>query len=113
VYKIRFCITATGRRLFAEWLTGLRDTRANAAIIRRIGRVEQGNFGDHKYLRDGVYELRIDFGPGFRAYYAIEGKEVVLLLCGGDKRTQTADIDRACAYWKEWQDRPKDPDDEN
>lgn len=112
MYKIRFYITATGKRIFAEWQSGLRDAKVKAAIIRRLNRVEQGNFGDHKYLKDGVSELRIAIGPGYRAYYAVAGQEIVLLLCGGDKRTQTADIDRACTYWKDWQNRGKDINDE-
>lgn len=66
------------------------------AVVRRVTRIEQGNFGDHKFCRDGVSELRIDVGAGYRVYYAIAGKRVVLLLCGGDKRTQSADISRAC-----------------
>lgn len=103
MYEIRFYITATGKRIFADWQNGLRNAKAKAAVIRRLNRIEQGNFGDHKHLRDGVYELRIDVGAGYRAYYAIAGKEVVLLLCGGDKRTQSSDIDRACAYWNDWQ----------
>jgi putative addiction module killer protein len=78
----------------------------------QANRIEQGNFGDHKYLKDGVSELRIDIGPGYRAYYAVAGQEIVLLLCGGDKRTQIADIDSACTYWKDWQNRGKDLDDE-
>ena len=64
-----------------------------------------GNFGNHKSCRDGVWELRIDVGPGYRVYYAVAGSQVVLLLCGGDKRTQSADISRACEYWQDWQMR--------
>lgn len=64
-----------------------------------------GNFGNHKSCRDGVWELRIDVGPGYRVYYAVAGSQVVLLLCGGDKRTQSADITRACEYWQDWQMR--------
>lgn len=67
--------------------------------------MELGNFGDHKYCRDGTWELRIDLGPGFRVYYAIAGTRVILLLCGGDKRTQNVDIDRACELWLDWQRR--------
>ena len=59
----------------------------------------------HKFCRDGVWELRIDTGAGYRVYYAIAGKQVVLLLCGGDKRTQDADIRQACEYWQDWQRR--------
>ena len=67
--------------------------------------MELGNFGDHKFCRDGVWELRIDEGPGYRVYYAIAGTELILLLCGGDKRRQDSEIDRACAYWQDWQRR--------
>lgn len=88
-----------------EWRNHLRDSRAKIAIDRRINRIELENFGDCKFCRDGVWELRIDVGPGYRVYYAISGNEVVLLLCGGDKRTQGSDIDRACAYWEDWQGR--------
>lgn len=79
--------------------------QAKVAIIRRLNRLEQGNFGDYKPLRDGVHELRIDVGPGYRIYYARSGKTVMLLLCCGSKRTQAADIDRACDYWRDWQSR--------
>lgn len=94
--------------LYLDWLSKLGDTTAKIAITRRMTRIEQGNFGDHKFCRDGVWELRIDVGAGYRVYYAIEGKQIVLLLCGGDKRTQDGDIHRACAYWKEWQERIDD-----
>jgi len=67
--------------------------------------MELENFGDHKPCRDGVWELRIDVGPGYRVYYAISGSKIVLLLCGGDKRTQSADISRACEFWHDWQRR--------
>jgi putative addiction module killer protein len=105
VYEVRNYCTPAGRDVFAEWRNQLRDIQAKAAIIRRINRIEQGNFGDHKYLTDGVSELRIDLGPGYRIYYAITGNQVLLLLCGGDKRTQENDIKRACAYWQDWQTR--------
>ena len=94
---------AEQKDLFMEWRLQLRDTKAKIAIDRRIYRMELGNFGDHKFCRDGVWELRVDEGPGYRVYYAIAGTQVVLLLYGGDKRTQDADIDRACEYWTEWQ----------
>jgi putative addiction module killer protein len=67
--------------------------------------VESGNFGDHKFLRDGVAELRIDVGQGYRVYYGVIGKQVVLLLCGGDKGSQVRDIERATEYWNDWQGR--------
>jgi putative addiction module killer protein len=62
-----------------------------------------GNFGDHKYCRDGVWELRIDLGPGYRIYYALNGTRIIILLCGGDKGSQSADIQHAVAYWSEVQ----------
>ena len=74
-------------------------------MIRRVTRLESGNFGDHKFCRDGVWELRIDVGPGWRVYYALAGRRVVLLLCGGDKRAQEADIAKAVNCWQDWQRR--------
>jgi putative addiction module killer protein len=100
--EIRHYIDNNGNDLFDEWRGKIRDVKARIAVDRRIMRVESGNFGDHKFLREGVWELRIDAGPGYRVYYAQAGMTVVLLLCGGDKRDQDADIDRACAYWREW-----------
>lgn len=98
-------LTRDGKDPIADWLRKLRDVRAKAAIIRRLNRLEQGNLGDFKPLREGVHELRIDVGRGYRVYYARSGKTVMLLLCGGAKRTQDADIDRACDYWRDWQGR--------
>ena len=92
-----------GRDVYVDWLEKLRDATAKIAIVRRVARMELGNFGDHQFCREGVWELRIDVGAGYRVYYAIAGKEIVLLLCGGDKRMQSADINRACAYWRDWQ----------
>jgi putative addiction module killer protein len=69
--------------------------------------MELGYFGDHKFCRGGVWELRIDVGPGYRVYYAMAGAQVVLLLSGGDKQTQDADIDRACEYWLDWQGKAR------
>lgn len=102
-YEIRTYVTSDGRDPFTEWRQGLRDIKAEFAIDQRIDRIELGNFGDHKMCRDGVWELRINVGPGYRVYYALAGKTVVLLLCGGDKGTQKKDITRACKYWKDWQ----------
>lgn len=103
--EIRHYIDNNGRDVFEEWREQIRDTKAQIAIDRRIMRMELGNFGDHKPLSDGVWELRIDIGPGYRVYYAKSGLTVVLLLCGGDKRKQNADIARACEYWREWKSR--------
>ena len=105
MYEIRHYLTSDERDPFLEWRGKLRDTKAKIAIDRRINRVELGNFGDHKFCRDGVWELRIDVGPGYRVYYAISGRQVILLLCGGDKQTQDSDITRACEHWQDWQGR--------
>jgi len=80
---------------FAKWLGALRDVRGQAVIARRIQRLELGSFGDSKSVGAGVSELRIDFGPGYRVYYTQRGKEIVILLCGGDKSSQKRDIKTA------------------
>jgi len=80
---------------FRAWLRGLRDGKAAARIASRIRRLEQGNPGDTKSVGSGLFEIRIDYGPGYRVYYVRRGSTVILLLCGGDKRTQTQDIKRA------------------
>lgn len=104
MYEIQHYLTPDdGRDVYVDWLEKLKDITAKIAVVRRVTRIEQGNFGDHKFCRDGVFELRIDVGAGYRVYYAIAGRQLVLLLGGGDKRTQGADINRACEYWQNWQ----------
>lgn len=107
MYEIRHYLTADGKDLYLDWLRQLRDPIAKVQVVKRVSRVEQGNFGDHKFCREGVWELRVDVGPGYRVYYAQAGTQVVLLLCGGDKRTQDADIARAVKNWQDWQRRPE------
>ena len=80
---------------FTDWLAALKDQRARLQIVRRIERVAAGNFGDAKSVGDAVSELRIDYGPGYRVYYTRRAKVIVILLCGGDKRTQSKDIRKA------------------
>ncbi len=82
-------------RVFKSWFEGLRDTVAQKRILVRIGRLERGVFGDAKFIGDGVGELKIDHGPGYRLYFARRGQAVVLLLCGGDKDSQARDIHAA------------------
>lgn len=108
MYGIQHYLTADEKDVYLDWVRKLRDVTARIAIDRRVNRVETDNFGDHKPCRDGVWELRIHVGAGYRVYYAIAGKEIVLLLCGGDKRTQSADVDRACEHWQDWQRRMDD-----
>lgn len=80
---------------FIDWLLELRDVAARVRIAKRIDRIAQGNFGDAKSVGDGVSELRFTFGPGYRVYYTRHGDVVVILLCGGDKASQSVDIERA------------------
>ena len=96
---------ADGRDPFKEWLADLADRQARARVAVRVQRMAAGNFGDHKPLSDGVWELKIDHGPGYRVYYAQAGRRVLLLLVGGDKRRQQADIATAVGYWQDWKMR--------
>jgi len=90
-----------------EWLESLKDKQAHARIEVRLARLVTGNFGDCKPLRDSVWELKIDWGSGYRVYYGQVGKAIILLLCGGDKRTQNSDIERAADYFKDFKRRSK------
>lgn len=103
--ELRLYQSAAGVRPFDGWLNALADRRARAKIDARLSRVLGGNFGDVGPVGDGVSELRIDWGPGYRVYFARVGQTIVLLLCGGDKRTQQKDIARAKAYFKDYKAR--------
>ncbi|MBD2795667.1 type II toxin-antitoxin system RelE/ParE family toxin [Xenorhabdus sp. 18] len=92
---IKHYLTSDDRDLYMEFLKGIRDPIAKSKISSRVNQMATGNFGDHKPCRKGVWELRIDQGPGYRVYYSLVGREVVLLLIGGDKRTQDSDIYQA------------------
>lgn len=94
-----------GQEPLSDWLRALRDKTAQAHIRVRIRRVQAGNLGDCKSVGDGVFELRVDVGPGYRVYCGRYGKALVLLLCGGDKSSQTSDIRRAKALWADWKRR--------
>ena len=93
--------TKNGREPFTEWFNTIRDTRAQTRIRGRLDRLEKGNFGDCASVGEGVFELRFHFGPGYRIYFGEMDRTIVLLLCGGDKSTQTRDIQRAKGYWLE------------
>ena len=99
--------TREGRLPFDEWLRGLDDQNAVARVLARIGRVRRGNLGDCKPVGAGVSELRVDYGPGYRIYFGQKGQTLVVLLCGGDKRTQGRDIALAQEYWADYQQREK------
>jgi len=105
MHEIVHFLTRDRKDLYEEWITNLRDMKAVIAIDRRVGRMEDGNFGDHRFCRDGVWELKVDVGPGYRVYYAIADRRLVLLLCGGNERSQKADINRACDYWRKWKEQ--------
>lgn len=87
---------------FKTWFDGLRDRQTKARIDARIRRAAHGNLGDFKNLDGGISEMRLDFGPGYRLYFTRTGPVVIILLCGGDKSTQTADIKRAIKLAKDW-----------
>jgi putative addiction module killer protein len=91
--KVIIYADESGTEPFTEWLEGLRDTQGRRRILTRLRRVEQGNYGDYKFLQDGVYELRFAFGPAYRVYFGEEGDTVAVLLSGGDKSTQDKDIE--------------------
>lgn len=103
--ELRYYQTAAGERPAVAWLERLDDTRSRAKIAARLARVQLGSFGDAEPVGEGVLELRIDWGPGYRVYFARLGKEIVLLLCGGDKSTQRKDIKRAKAYFADYKAR--------
>jgi putative addiction module killer protein len=94
--------TEKGDEPFTDWLNGLRDPKARRAILKRVGRLEQGLYGDCKPVGAGVSELRFVLGPGYRVYFGEEAGKIVILLCGGDKSTQDDDIKTAKEYWKEY-----------
>jgi len=103
-HKIQQCVSEIEIRqtkVFVRWLTRLRDRAARMRINARIRRLSLGNFGDVKPVGDGISELRIDYGPGYRVYFVQRGSALVVLLAGGDKRTQERDIARARALVRE------------
>ena len=87
---------------FDEWFDSIRDQRMQAAVDARLTRVRVGNFGDCKSVAGGVSELRINFGPGLRVYYGLHGQQIVVLLGGGDKSSQSRDIRRAQQLWQQF-----------
>lgn len=103
--EVRRYVTSTGKDVFGDWVADLKDERARAKIAVRIDRLSAGNFGDTRSLGHGLYELKIDWGPGFRLYYAMIGRFCVLLLCGGDKKKQSLDIARAREYLSDYRKR--------
>ncbi len=103
--EIRRYQSENGQVPITNWLRGLRDDRARAQIEIRLKRLIAGNFGDCKPVGEGILELRVDVGAGYRVYCAPHGQTVIILLCGGDKSTQQVDIIRAKEYWSDWKRR--------
>lgn len=103
--ELRVYETEQGDAPFSFWLDSLRDRAARARIKKRLDRVELGNLGDCRFVGEGVFELRIDYGPGYRVYFAQVERLIVLLLCGGDKSTQDKDIQQAKQFWADFQNR--------
>src|SRR3989337_4208374 len=103
-YTIEYYLTVTNKKPFKEWMDGL-DINTRAKIRIRLDRVRLGNLGKNRHVGEGVHELKIDHGPGYRVYYALNGKTVVLLLLGGDKSTQEKDILQAKTYWEDYKGR--------
>lgn len=92
----------SGRAPFDEWFNSLGDYKMQAAVDARLARIRTGNFGDAKAVGGGVFELRLAIGPGLRIYYGLQGRELVILLGGGDKSTQAQDIRRARQLWQQF-----------
>lgn len=103
--ELRIYTNSEGHAPFEHWLNALQDRQARAKIRARLARVEAGNLGDCKPLRDGVMEMRIDYGPGYRVYLSRNGPVVVLLLCGSDKGEQQRAIRQAIEYLNDWKQR--------
>ena len=106
-YEMKMLVLEGDRCPFEEWYTALRDTRTRARIRSRLSRVRVGNLGDCKSVGRNASDLRLDFGPGYRLYFGVAGQAIVVLLGGGDKRTQARDIAEAQQIWEESQDAPE------
>jgi len=102
---IKIYETPEGKKPFENWLNSIKNQKIQDRILIRLNRLESGNFGDTKYVGDDVYELRYHFDSGYRVYYGLDGEFIVLLLCGGDKSTQSKDIDKAQKYFKEYKEQ--------
>lgn len=100
-------IDENGRSPFRGWILSLNDMQVRAKIRIRVNRLRLGNFGDCRFLGNGVYELKMDFGPGYRIYWGRESDVVIVLLCGGDKKTQKKDIAKAKKLWQDYARRRK------
>ena len=103
--ELREYVTEDGRNIFRTWISKLKDKAARARVRVRLNRVRLGNFGDAKSVGEGVGELRIPYGPGYRVYFGLDGQAVVILLIGGIKQSQSKDIELAHRYWADYKRR--------
>ena len=99
---IQLYISPAGKIPFSRWFDSLRDEKAKTTINKRLNRVRLGNLGDYRSVGEGVCELKIDYGPGYRVYFGQVGTTIILLLCGGDKSSQEQDISLAIEYWNDY-----------
>lgn len=100
MYEVEHVLSSNGVDIYQAWLDTVRDKRCKAKITTRVDRASLGHFGDVEPVGDGVFEMKINFGPGFRVYYAVQGRKVMFLLGGGAKDKQQRDINQAKALWK-------------
>ncbi|MCY4571121.1 MAG: type II toxin-antitoxin system RelE/ParE family toxin [Candidatus Poribacteria bacterium] len=100
--QVEFYRASNGQEPFSEWLVSIQDQSVQDRILARLERLESGNFGDYRSVGGGVFELRFQFGSGYRIYFSEVGNRIILLLCAGDKSSQTRDIERAKTYWLEY-----------
>ena len=106
-FTIDYYRTETGQKPFKDWLDSLKDITARAKIRVRLDRVRLGLLGNNRFVGEGVNELKVDYGPGYRLYYGREGGNIILLLLGGDKSQQDKDIAEAIEYWQDHQRRSR------
>lgn len=104
-FEIEYYVTANGKKPILEFLKSLKDKRAEARVRVKLDYLRLGHFGDCRFIADGVHELRIHFGPGYRIYFAMERNKIVLLLWGGKKATQNQDVAKALDYWNDYRRR--------
>jgi putative addiction module killer protein len=104
--KFLYYVTKSGNSPFIQWFESL-DHDSEQVVRKRLERVRLGNFGDYKNLAEGVFELRIHFAGGYRIYFGHDGREIIILLCGGDKGDQSADIKRAKLFWEDYKNAKK------
>ena len=104
-WELLVYVSGKGAAPFSQWLEGLKDVKTRAIVRTRLNRIRLGNFGDSKCLFDHLYELRVDYGPGYRVYFGLDKRIVIILLYGGDKSTQKSDIKKAAGYWEDYKRR--------